>query len=131
MLIAPRVSPAAVLLVVPVQPQAASMVLHRPSCSEGCARFRPVAPPPAQPSKPTAPHKSSKPCWACHVPQCGGQRKRYMPSKDKAAGSIQKIFTYCPATRKSITSGFEGTVYDSFEHFKNVVDKELIKKKIN
>jgi len=31
---------------------------------------------------------------ACHVPNCGGQRKRYTPSKDKVAGSTQKIFSY-------------------------------------
>lgn len=129
--IAPRVLPAPVLLVVPAQPQAPSMLLHRPSCSEGSARFIPVAPPPAQPSKPCIPHKSSKPCGACHVPQCGGQRKRYTPSKDKAAGSSQKIFTYSPATRKSTTSCFENIVYDSFEHFKNVVDEELRKRKVN
>lgn len=129
--IAPRVWAAPVLLVVPAQPQAPSMLLHRPSCSEGSARFVPVAPPPAQPSKPSVPHKSSKPCGACLVPQCGGQRKRYTPFKDKAAGSSQKIFTYCPATRKSTTSGFDGVVYESYEHFKNVVDEELTKRKVN
>lgn len=121
--IAPRVLPAPVLLVVPAQPQAPSMLLNT-------SRFTPVAPPPAQPSNPSMPHKSSKPCGACQVPQCGGQRKRYTPSKDKAAGSSQKIFTFCPATRKSTTSGFDGVVYDSFEHFKNVVDEELKKRKL-
>jgi len=43
------------------------------------------------------------------------------------AASSQKIFTYCPTTGKSTTSGFEGEVYNSFEHFKSVVDKELEK----
>lgn len=130
--IAPRVSAAPVLLVVPAQPQAPSMLLHRPSCTEqGSIRFSPVAPPPAQPSKPSIPHKSSKPCGACQVPQCGGQRKRYTPSKDKVAGSSQKIFTYCPATRKSTTSGFDSVVFNNFEHFKNVVDEELTKRKVN
>ncbi|XP_061574168.1 uncharacterized protein LOC133440855 [Cololabis saira] len=121
--IAPRVSPAPVLLVVPAQPQAPSMRLHT-------SGLIPVAPPLAQPSNPVMPRKSSKPCGACKVPQCGGQRKRYTPSKDKAEGSSQKIFTFCPATKKSTTSGFDGVVYNSFQHFKNVVDEELRKRKL-
>ncbi|KAJ8286225.1 hypothetical protein GJAV_G00036000 [Gymnothorax javanicus] len=55
--------------------------------------------------------------------------KRYTPSKDKAAGSSQKIFTYCPATRKSTTSASEGVVYTSFQHFKSVLDTELEKRR--
>lgn len=120
--IAARVLPAPVLLVVPAQPQAPSMLLNT-------SRFTPVALLPAQPSNPSMPHKSSKPCGACQVLQCGGQHKRYTPSKDKAAESSQKIFTFCPATRKSTTSGVDGVVYDSFEHFKNAVDEELKKRK--
>ncbi|XP_073718294.1 uncharacterized protein [Misgurnus anguillicaudatus] len=126
--IPPRASNAPVLVVVPAQPQGPSMMLCGASSSQGVIPF---TPPPALTSKPIKPHKSTKPCGACHVPQCGGQRKRYTPSKDKAAESSQKIFTYCPATRKSTTSGFEGVVFNSFEHFKSVVDEELKKKKNN
>lgn len=122
----PRVSAAPVLVVVPAQPQAPFMMLCGAS---NTLNFVPVAPPPALTSRPIKPHKSMKPCGACKVPQCGGQRKRYTPSKDKAAESSQKIFTYCPATGKSTTSGFEGVVYKSFEHFKSAVDGELQKKK--
>lgn len=124
--IPPRASAAPVLVVVPAQPQGPSMMLCGASSSQG---FIPFTPPPALTSRPIKPHKSMKPCGACQVPQCGGQRKRYTPSKDKAAWSSQKIFTYCPATRKSTTSGFEGVVFNSFEHFKSVVDEELKKKK--
>lgn len=124
--IPPRASATPVLVVVPAQPQGPSMMLCGASSSKG---FIPFAPPPALRSRPIKPHKSTKPCGACQVPQCGGQRKRYTPSKDKAAESSQKIFTYCLATRKSTTSGFEGVVFNSFEHFKNVVDEELKKKK--
>ena len=35
----------------------------------------------------------------------------------------QKIFTYCPVTRKSTTSGFEGVVYMSYEHFRRAKSK--------
>ncbi|KAL0153055.1 hypothetical protein M9458_051654 [Cirrhinus mrigala] len=128
MYIPPRASAAPVLVVVPAQPQGPSMMLCGASSSQG---FIPFTPPPALTSRPIKPHKSMKPCGACQVPQCGGQRKRYTPSKDKAAESSQKIFTYCPATRKSTTSGFEGVVFNSFEHFKSVVDEELKKKKNN
>ena len=59
------------------------------------------------------------------MPNCGGQWKRYNPFKDKVAGSIQKMFSYCPSTRKSTTPGFDNVVYDNFELFKSVVDAEL------
>ncbi|XP_078597974.1 uncharacterized protein LOC144874025 [Branchiostoma floridae x Branchiostoma japonicum] len=129
--IPPRVAAAPVLIVVPQQPQAPSMLLPAlsTSYSQVSAGFRPVAPPPVLPSKPVKPHKSLKPCGACQVPNCGGQRKRYTPHKDKLFGSSQKIFTYCPSTRKSLTAGFEGVVYESFEHFKRVVDEALEKSK--
>ncbi|XP_059184201.1 uncharacterized protein LOC131963081 [Centropristis striata] len=127
--IPPAVSAAApLLLVLPAQPQAPSIKLLGPSGSQG---FVPVAQPPAPTTKQLMPNKSLRPCGACQVPQCGGQRKRYTPSKDKAAGSNQKIFTYCPATRKSTTSGFEDVCYDNFEHFKSVVDIALEKRKSN
>ncbi|MEQ2185384.1 hypothetical protein GOODEAATRI_017672 [Goodea atripinnis] len=100
------------------------MMLCGASSSQG---FIPLAPPSALSSRPTKPHKSMKPCGACQVRQCGRQCKRYMPSKEETAESNQKIFTYCPAIRKSTSSGFEGVVYNSFEHYKSVVDKELKK----
>lgn len=124
----PAVSAAPVLLVVPAQPQAPSIRFTGPSCSHV---FVPVVPPPAPTVKPIMPKKSQRPCGACLVSQCGGQRKRYTPSKEEASGSSQKIFTFCPATNKSTTSGFKGVVYNSFEHFKSVVDKELEKRKNN
>ena len=122
----PAVSAAPILLVLPAQPQAPSILFRGPSCSQSVV---PVAQPPAPTVKPFMPNKSLRPCGACHVPNCGGQRKRYTPKADKAAGSIQKIFSYCPSARKSTTSGFENVVYDSFEHFKSVVDVELEKRK--
>lgn len=118
----PPVSAAPILLVLPAQPQAPSVLYHGPSCSQTFV-------PPAPTVKAFMPNKSLRPCGACHVPNCGGQRKRYTPSKDKVAGSIQKIFSYCPSTRKSITSGFDNVVYDSFEHFKSVVDAKLEKRR--
>ncbi|CAH1266555.1 Hypp3412 [Branchiostoma lanceolatum] len=129
--IPPRVSAAPVLLVVPAQPQAPSMMLPVPgtSCGQVSAGFRPVVPPPVLASKPIKPHRSLKPCAACHIPNCGGQRKRYQPPKAKVAGSSQKIFTYCPTTNKSTTSGFEGVVFESFDQFKKVVDDKIEKEK--
>lgn len=129
--IPPRVSAAPVLLVVPAQPQAPSMMLPVPgtSCGQVSAGFRPVVPPPVLASKPIKPHRSLKPCAACHIPNCGGQRKRYQPPREKVAGSSQKIFTYCPTTNKSTTSGFEGVVYASFDQFKKVVDDKIEKEK--
>ncbi|CAJ1075879.1 uncharacterized protein LOC114456586 [Xyrichtys novacula] len=124
--IRPSVAGAPVLLVVPAQPQAPNISFNGPSCSQS---FTVVTPPAAPTNKPVMPNQSRKPCSACQVPQCGGQRKRYTPSKVKAAGSSQKIFTYCPVTRKSTTSGFEGVVYMSYEHFKSVVDEELERRK--
>ncbi|CAJ1079839.1 uncharacterized protein LOC117804919 [Xyrichtys novacula] len=124
--IRPSVAGAPVLLVVPAQPQAPNISFNGPSCSQS---FTVVTPPAAPTNKPVMPNQSRKPCSACQVPQCGGQRKRYTPSKVKAAGSSQKIFTYCPVTRKSTTSGFEGVVYTSYEHFKSVVDEELERRK--
>ncbi|XP_034016843.1 proline-rich receptor-like protein kinase PERK1 isoform X1 [Thalassophryne amazonica] len=103
----PAISAAPILMVVLAQPQAPSIRFTGPSCSQV---FVPVLPPPALTVKPIMPKKSERPCGACQVPQCGGQRKRYMPSKEKASGSSQKIFTFCPATNKSIMPGFEGVV---------------------
>ncbi|XP_053722192.1 uncharacterized protein LOC128759342 [Synchiropus splendidus] len=116
------VSAAPVLLVVPAQPLAPSIAFPGPSSSKA---YVPILPAPAPRARAVLPHKSQKPCAACLVPQCGGQRKRYTPSKDKAAGSSQKIFTFCPATRKSTTPGFQDVVYESYEHFKSVVDQKL------
>lgn len=114
----PPVSAAPILLVLPAQPQAPSVLFCGPSCSQSFV-------PPAPTVKTFMPNKSSRPCGACHVPDCGGQRKRYTPSKDKVAGSMQKMFSYCPSTRMSTTPGFYHVVYDNFEHFKSVVDAEL------
>lgn len=118
----PPVSAAPILLVLPGQPQAPSVLFRGPSCSQSFV-------PPAPTVKAFMPNKSSRPCGACHVPNCGGQRKRYTPSKDKVAGSTQKLFSYCPSTRKSTTSGFDNVVYEGFEHFKSVVDAELEKRR--
>ncbi|CAL8324430.1 unnamed protein product [Merluccius merluccius] len=109
---------APILLVLPAKPQAPSILYRGPFCSQTFV-------PPAPTVKAFMPNKSSHPCGACHVPNCGGQRKRYTPSKDKVAGSMQKICSYCPATRMSITPGFDNVVYDNFEHFKSVVDAKL------
>ena len=122
----PKASSIPILMVVPSQPVARSVTLQGPSTS---AAFKlQTAPPP--PPKPTRflPHPSTKPCAACHVPRCGGLRKRYTPSKDKTQGSKQKIFTFCPTTRKSTTQGFD-EVYEDYDHFKRVVDEELAKRK--
>ncbi len=99
-----------------------SVLFRGPSCSQSFV-------PPAPTVKAFMPNKSSWPCGACHVPNCGGQRKRYTPSKDKVAESTQKIFSFCPSTRKSTTSGFDNVVYDSFEHFKSVVHADLEKRR--
>ncbi|KAK7912719.1 hypothetical protein WMY93_012930 [Mugilogobius chulae] len=125
--IPPPVSAAPVLVVVPAQPQAPSM---RYQCGTTTQAFVPIVPPPAPTPSPSK-SRSMKPCGACQLPKCGGQRKRYTPSKDKASGSSQKIFTFCPNTNKSVTSGFEGVVYESFEHFQDVVDEELKKRQAN
>lgn len=113
----PAVSAAPVLLVVPAQPCGPYMTFQSSSLSQS---FIAASPPLAPTTRPVMPNKSLRPCGACGVPQCGGQRKRYTPSREKTAGSTQKIFTYCPATRKSTTAGFEGVVYTSFEDFKCV-----------
>ena len=103
--------------------------LHCHYTSQGAPfTFKPPSAPP--PPRRFMPNQSSKPCAACQVPKCGGLRKRYTPSKDKTEGSKQKIFTFCPATRKSTTPGFEG-VFDDYEHFKRVVDEELQRRKDN
>ncbi|XP_077094294.1 uncharacterized protein LOC143746357 [Siphateles boraxobius] len=99
----PPVSAAPILLVLPAQPQAPSILFRGLSCSQSFV-------PPGPTVKVFMPNKSSRPCGACHVPNCGGQPKRYTPSKDKVAGSTQKIFSYCPSTRKSTTSGFDNVV---------------------
>lgn len=123
--VSPAVARAPVLLVVPAQPQAPSVRLL-PSASP---LFLPVLPPCLPTVKPVMPKKSSKPCGACKVPQCGGQRKKYTPSKDKVSGSSQKIFTFCPSTNRSTTPGFEGVQYTNYEHFKRVVEQELEKRR--
>ena len=114
----PPVSAAPILQVFPAQPQAPSVLFRGTSCSQSFV-------PPAPTVKAFMPNKSSRPCGACHMPNCGGQWKRYNPFKDKVAGSIQKMFSYCPSTRKSTTPGFDNVVYDNFELFKSVVDAEL------
>lgn len=53
--------------------------------------------------------------------ECGGKKQRYHPSKPKLLGTGgRKIFTYCPTT-----PGFDNQQFESFEHFKRVVDEEL------
>ncbi|XP_030193591.1 uncharacterized protein LOC115529182 [Gadus morhua] len=99
-------------------PRTATILFRGTSCSQSFV-------PPAPTVKTFMPNKSSRPCGACHVPNCGGQWKRYTPSKDKVAGSMQKKFSYCPSTRMSTTPGFYNVVYENFELFKNVVDAEL------
>ena len=122
-------SGAPILLVVPSQ--APSITLQQPSTSQGSSSFIFQTPPPAPQLKSICPNKSLNPCAACQVPKCGGLRKKYTPSKDKVtSGSQQKIFTFCPTTRKSTTPGFEG-VFDDYEHFKKVVDEELLRRKNN
>ena len=82
------------------------------------------APPKPIAAKKIMPGKSGKPCAACNVPKCGGLRQRYTPPKHKVAKSRQKIFTFCPTTRKSTTPGFDA-IYENFTHFKEVVDEFL------
>src|SRR4029434_7014302 len=71
----PPVSAAPILLVLPTQPQAPSVLFRGPSCSQSFV-------PPAPTVKAFMPNKSSRPCGACHVPKCGRQRKRDTHSKD-------------------------------------------------
>ena len=99
----PPVSAVPILVVLPAQPQASSVLFRGPSCSQSFV-------PRATTVKALMHSCRTSPCGACHVPNCGGQRKRYTPSKDKVAGSTQKIFSYCPSTRKSTTSGFDSVV---------------------
>ena len=115
---------APILMVVPSQPSAPS-VSFLPS---GLAPFTITSPPPPPPPKPVMPKKSKKPCAACGKPNCDGQRKRYVPSKDKVQNSTQKSFTFCSLTRKSVSPGFTDRLYDSFDHFKEIVDAELAQK---
>ncbi|XP_072178825.1 uncharacterized protein [Diadema setosum] len=115
---------APVLVVVPYQPSAASVSF--PSTSSATFTVNSPPPPPPKP-KAIMPNRSRKPCAACGKPNCGGQRKRYMPSKEKLRDSSQKMFTFCPHTCKSLTPGFLDRVYDSYEHFKETVDSELAK----
>ncbi|XP_038074870.1 uncharacterized protein LOC119742772 [Patiria miniata] len=111
-----------ILLVVPSQPMAQSVSLQ-PASSSVPFICQPPPPPPTKQAR-SLPNPSTKPCAACHAPKCGGLCKRYTPSKAKTVGSNQKIFTFCPTTNKSTTTGFE-EVYDNYEHFKRVVDEEL------
>ena len=121
----PAVAKAPILLVVPIQPHAPS-VRFLPAASP---MFVPVVPPRPPTLKRILPNKSNKPCGACKVPQCGGKRKKYTPSKERVAASRQKIFTFCPTTNMSTTPGFTGVTYANYEHFKTVVDEELEKRK--
>ena len=118
---------APILLVVPQQPLGHSVGFQQPHASQGFPLVYRVPPTPP-PIKPSILNKSEKPCAACGIPNCGGKRKRYTPSKEKTAHSKQKIFTFCPTSRRSTTKGYEGT-YDDYEHFKLVVDEELEKKR--
>ena len=68
----PPVLAAPILLVLPPQPQAPSVLFRGPSCSQSFVR-------PAPTVKAFMPNKPSRPCGACHVPNCSGQRKRYTP----------------------------------------------------
>ncbi|XP_062389561.1 uncharacterized protein LOC134077939 [Sardina pilchardus] len=68
----PPVSAAPILLVLPPQPQAPSVLFRGPSCSQSFV-------PPAPTVKAFLPNKPSQPRGACHVPNCSGQRKRYTP----------------------------------------------------
>lgn len=118
-------SVAPVLLVVPSQPKAPSISLVQPG-----SNIVYVPPPPVPSSvKSMLPKKASKPCAACKVPNCGGLRKRYQPLKEKVEGSQQRIFTFCPSTRRSLTPGFTESAYENFEHFKRAVDEELARRK--
>lgn len=119
-------SNAPILLVVPSQPQAPSVLLQ-PSTSQVAFTYK-SKPSQSHTPKPVMPNKSRKPCSACKIAQCGGLKKRYTPSKEKCAASNQKMFTFCPRTRKSTTPGFGG-VFNDFEHFKRVVDEELQRRK--
>ena len=123
--IEPKATGVPIMLVVPSQPKAQSVSF--PSTS-GLFQYTPPPPPPPK-SNFACPNASKKPCAACHKPNCGGLRKRYTPSKAKTEGSQQKIFTFCPTTNRSITPGFEGVLYDNYDHFKKVVDEELVRRK--
>ncbi|XP_071957785.1 uncharacterized protein [Antedon mediterranea] len=113
----------AILLIVPSQAQGPS-VTFKPSTNQ-CLPFS-YRPPPTAPPKLTPYHpRSQKPCSVCHVPKCGGLRKRYTPSREKTENSEQKIFTFCPTSRRSTTLGFD-EVYDDFDHFKRAVDEKLL-----
>lgn len=117
---------APILVVVPSQPHGGS-ISFRPSTSS--APFTVTSPPPPPPNpKPCIASKSKKPCAACGQFNCGGQRRRFKPPKEKTENSSQKMFTFCPHTRKSLTPGFTNRVFDSYEHFQEVVIAELAKK---
>ncbi|XP_078792007.1 uncharacterized protein LOC144987029 isoform X2 [Oryzias latipes] len=130
----PKVSPTAsqstanapILLVVPSQPQAPSMSFPFAASGSG-AGFSFTLSPACVPARPFMPPKSHKPCAACGISRCGGLRKRYTPSKERVANSKQKIFTYCPTTKKSTTPGFYET-YTDYEDFKKNVDLFLAEK---
>ena len=114
---------APILIVTPAQAQGPTISLH-PSSSQLMIK----APPKPFAAKNFVTRKSAKPCAARNLSQCGGLKKRYTPSKEKAANSNQKIFTYCPNTRRSTTQGFN-EVYQSYDHLKKVVDDFLQTKK--
>ena len=116
------------LLVVPSQPQGPSFTLQPlPSGSSTVVFQNP--PPVSRATVAMAPNQSKKPCTACKRPNCGGLRKKYTPGKLKTLGSSKKIFVYCPHTRTSVTPGFQGKVYGSYEAFVQVVDEELTRRR--
>ena len=115
---------APVLVIVPSQPSAASISF--PSTSSAPFVTSPPAPPP--PPKRVMSNPSRKPCAACGIFNCGGQRKRYRPSKEKLGDSTQKVFTFCNRKRKSLTTGFTDRVFDSYDNFCVVVDASLASK---
>ena len=115
---------APVLVVVPSQPTAASISF--PSSSAAFVASPPPPPPP--PPKVLMPNPSKKPCAACGVFNCGGERKRYRPSKEKLGESVQKVFTFCNKTGKSVSTGFTDRIFDSYDHFREVVDATLANK---
>lgn len=107
---------APVLLVTPLQPQGPSVSF----CGDvGSLILTP--PPKPVTATPFMPGKSGKPCSACGLPQCGGQRKRYTLTVENK----KKMFTFCPKSGKSTTAGFENIQYNDYEHFKRVVDEKL------
>lgn len=112
-----------VLLILPAQPQSQSVVFKQgPSGTQTIMSLPPVAMPPPHSA---IQNQGRKPCSACKVPRyCGGLRRRYKPKKEITENNKQKIFSYCPTAKQSITPGFEGK-YESFNVFCNAIDDIL------